>query len=56
MVEFLKVPELVREPLQKVEQERQSVAANLQEVEKHAANDQPRSRFKARGGRLNLAV
>jgi len=34
VVEFLKVPELVREPLPKVEQERQSVATNLQELEK----------------------
>lgn len=34
VVEFLKVPELVREPLPKVEQERQLVAANQQELEK----------------------
>jgi len=34
VVEFLKVPELVREPLPKVEQERQPVAANQQELEK----------------------
>lgn len=34
VVEFLKVPELVHEPLPKVEQERKPVAANQQELEK----------------------
>ena len=34
VVEFLKVPELVHEPLPKMEQERQPVVANQQELEK----------------------
>jgi antirestriction protein ArdC len=48
--EFLKVPELVREPLPKVEQERQPVAANQQEVEKPAskASTNPCNRTKQR--------
>ncbi|HGM5958007.1 TPA: zincin-like metallopeptidase domain-containing protein [Stenotrophomonas maltophilia] len=50
VVEFLKVPELVREPLPKVEWERQPVAANQQELEKPAgkSSTNPRNRTKQR--------
>nr|NYT99498.1 DUF1738 domain-containing protein [Stenotrophomonas sp. SbOxS2] len=48
VVEFLKVPELVREPLPKVEQERQSVAGNRQELEKPASNVRQCSRPKTK--------
>ncbi|HGM5918231.1 TPA: ArdC family protein [Stenotrophomonas maltophilia] len=50
VVEFLKVPELVREPLPKVDWERQPVAANQQELEKPAgkSSTNPRNRTKQR--------
>ena len=51
VVEFLKVPELVHEPLPKVEQERQPVAANQQELEKpnvEKARTKGRARTKQR--------
>jgi len=49
VVEFLKVPELVREPLPKVERERQLVAANQQELEKpNGTKVRTKAREKAR--------
>ena len=57
VVEFLRVPELVHEPLPKVEKERQPVAANQQELEKpNVEKARAKSRSKTMRGEHVMVV